>query len=70
LCKHQIIVLLTCTYLTKENIIEYCGTWYGTNCGGFKTIFMDPTYLQLDDGYLEDKDCHKDLGEDANVPNA
>ncbi len=33
----------------------------------FKTIFMDPTYLQLDDGYLEDKYCHKDLGEDANV---
>jgi hypothetical protein len=28
---------------------------------------MDPTYLQLDDGYLEDKNCHKDLGEDANV---
>jgi hypothetical protein len=30
-------------------------------------MFMDPTYLQLDDGSLEDKDCDKDLGEDANV---
>jgi hypothetical protein len=55
LCKHQIIVLLTCTYLTKGNIIEYCGTWFRTNCGGFKTMFMDPTYLQLDDGSLKIK---------------
>ncbi len=30
-------------------------------------MFMDPTYLQLDDGSLEDKDYDKDLGEDANV---
>jgi hypothetical protein len=30
-CKHQIVVLMTCTNLTPNNIIVYCGTWYGTN---------------------------------------
>jgi len=27
-------------------------------------MYLDPTYLQLDDGYLEDEDCDKDLCED------
>jgi len=30
----------------------------------FQTMYLDPTYLQLDDGYLEDEDCDKDLCED------
>jgi hypothetical protein len=46
LCKLQVIVLLTCIDLTKENIIKYCGTWYGTNCDGFKAMFAYPTYFQ------------------------
>ncbi len=46
LCKPQVIVLLTCIDLTKENIIKYCGTWYGTNCDGFKSMFAYPTYFQ------------------------
>jgi hypothetical protein len=29
LCKHQVAILFTCIDLTKENIIQYCGTWYG-----------------------------------------
>jgi len=44
LCKHQVAIFFTCTDLTKENIIEYCGTWYGSNRGGFATMFTDPTY--------------------------
>lgn len=63
LCKHQVFVLLTCTNLDKGNIIEYCGTWYQTNCGGFKAIFMNPTYLQFGDGYLKDEDQNEDHGE-------
>ncbi len=49
-CKHQIVVLLMCINLTTKNIIEYCNTYYGIHCGGFKCMFVDPTYLQLDDG--------------------
>lgn len=41
LCKHQIVVFMTCTNLTLDNIIEYCGTWYGTNHNGFKAIFAN-----------------------------
>jgi hypothetical protein len=29
LCKRQIAILFTCIDLTKEIIIQYCGTWYG-----------------------------------------
>ncbi len=35
LCKHQVAIFLTCTNLIKENIIQYCGTWYGFDRGGF-----------------------------------
>ncbi len=46
LCKHQVVVLLTCTDLIKENIIQYCETWYGYDRGGFATMFVNCTYLQ------------------------
>ncbi len=35
LCKHQVAIFLTCTDFIKENIIQYYGTWYGSNRGGF-----------------------------------
>jgi hypothetical protein len=38
----------------QKNTIKYSKTWYGTNYGGFKTMFMDQMYLQLGDAYLED----------------
>jgi hypothetical protein len=47
LCKHQDTILLTCTDLTKENIIQYCGTWYGYDYGGFVAMFMNLTYLHI-----------------------
>jgi hypothetical protein len=40
-CKHQIVVLLTCINLTMENIIEYCGMYYGIQRGGLKCMFVD-----------------------------
>ncbi len=49
LCKHQIAIFLTCTDLTKENIIQYCGTWYGFDPGGFVAMFANPTYLHIYD---------------------
>ncbi len=43
LCKHQVIVLLTCIDFIKKYIIQYCGTWYGFDHGGFVAMFADPT---------------------------
>jgi hypothetical protein len=57
LCKHKVAIFLTCTDLTKENIIQYCGTWYGSNCGGFVAMFVDPTYLQIYDNESNDEEA-------------
>jgi hypothetical protein len=46
LCKHQVVILFTCTNLIKTYTIQYCATWYGYDHGGFATMFVDPTYLQ------------------------
>ncbi len=67
LCKHQVIVLLTCIALAKENIITYCRTCYGIDYGGFKATFTYPTYLKLGNGYLEDEDCNKNHSEEVDV---
>jgi len=57
LCKHQVFFLLTCIDHTKENVIEYCGTWYEINCGGSKSFLW--TYLWLDDKTSNDEDNEK-----------
>jgi hypothetical protein len=49
LCKHQIVVFLTCIDLIKKIIIQYCETWYVSNHGGFVAMFVDPTYLHIYD---------------------
>ncbi len=60
LCKHQVAIFLTCTDLTKENIIQYCGTWYGSDCGGFTAMFADPTYLHIYDNESDDEKADED----------
>jgi len=52
-----------------KNIIEYCNTYYGTHYGGFKCMFADPTYLQLDDGAFDDEDYNQDLVDEVNIVN-
>ncbi len=66
-CKHQVIILLTCTGLTSNNIIEYCNTYFGTHCGSLKSMFIDLTYLQLDDGAFNDEDCNEDWVDEVNI---
>jgi hypothetical protein len=63
LCKHQVVNFLTCTDFTKENIIQYCGTWYGYDCGGFAVMFVDPTYLHIYDNESNDEDANEDHSE-------
>ncbi len=60
LCKHQVAIFLTCTDLIKKNIIQYCGTWYGSNRGGFATMFVDPTYLHIYDNESDDEEADED----------
>jgi len=55
LCKNQVAIFLTCTHLTKENIIKYCGTWYGFDRGGFVAMFTDLTYLHIYDNEFDDE---------------
>jgi hypothetical protein len=72
LCKHQISIFLTCIDFIKENIIQYCGTWYGFDCGYFAAMFANLTYLHVydnesDDGNANDnhskKPCSVDMCE-------
>jgi hypothetical protein len=51
---NQVVLFLTCIDLTNENIIQYCGTWYGFDRGGFATMFTNPTYLHIYDNESDD----------------
>jgi hypothetical protein len=57
LCKHQVAIFLTCTDFTRKNIIQYCGRWYGFDCGGFATMFVDVTYLHIYDNESNDEEA-------------
>jgi len=60
LCKHQVVVLLTCTNLIKKNIIQYCGIWYGSDHDGFAAMFVDLTYLHIYDNESDDDEVDED----------
>jgi hypothetical protein len=63
LCKHQVVIFLTCTDLTKENIIQYCGTCYGFDRGGFADMFANPTYLHIYDNEFDDEEADEKANE-------
>jgi hypothetical protein len=69
LCKHQVVILLTCTNLTTKNIIEYCGMYYGTHRDGLKCMFANLAYLQLDDGVSIDEDYNQDSVDEVAIVN-
>jgi hypothetical protein len=50
-----------------ENIIEYCGMYYGTHRGGLKCMFVDLRYLQLDDGASNDEDYNQYLINEVDI---
>jgi hypothetical protein len=60
LCKHEIAIFLTCTNLIKKYIIQYYGTWYGFDRGGFVAMFADPTYLHINDNESNDEEADED----------
>ncbi len=59
MCKHQIVVILTCTYIYQENIIHCCGTWYGSHCERLGHMFTNPQHIPDDmESNDDDKDEH------------
>ncbi len=59
MCKHQIVVIIICTNIFQENIIHYCGTWYGSHRGGLGHMFTDPQHIPEDmESNDDDKDEH------------
>ncbi len=62
MCKHQIVVILTCTYIFQEDIIHYCGTWYGSHHGRLGHMFTDPQHIPDDmESNDDDKDEHLEI---------
>jgi hypothetical protein len=60
---------MMCIDLTLNNIIDYCDTWYGINCSGFKAMFTNPTYTQVGDDFLENESYNKETIERVSVIN-
>jgi hypothetical protein len=52
-------MFFTCTDLSKKNIIQYCETWYGSDCGGFAAMFPNPTYLHIFDNEFDDDEANE-----------
>jgi hypothetical protein len=42
MCKHQIVLIFTCIDIFQQDIIHYCGTWYGSHHEGLGHMFADP----------------------------
>ncbi len=59
MCKHQIVVICTCIDIFQEDIIHYCGTWYGSYHGRLGHMFVDPRHIQDDmESNDDDEDEH------------
>jgi hypothetical protein len=67
LCKHQVAILLTCTNFIKENIIQYYGTWYGSNHGGFVANLWMLPILHIYDNESDDEKVDEDHYEEHEV---
>ncbi len=59
MCEHQIVVIFTCTNISQEDIIHYCGTSYGSHYGRLGHMFTDPRHIPNDmESNDDDKDEH------------
>jgi len=65
----KLFILLTHTNFTKENIIQYCGTWYGFDYEGFVTMFLNFSYLHIYDSEFDDEETDEDCFEKPWVAN-
>jgi len=59
MCKHQIKVIITCTDIFQQDIIHYCGTWYGSHRGRLGHMFAHPQHIPVDmESNDDDEDDH------------
>jgi len=65
-CKHQIVVIFTCTDIYQDDIIHYYGTWYGSHCGKLGHMFANPQHI-LDDMESNDNDKDEHLEGDDGI---
>jgi hypothetical protein len=61
-CKHQIILIFMVTDVTQEDVIDYCGTWFGSYHEGLATMFVDPKYILDDSNFEDDGETNGDEG--------
>ncbi len=66
MCKHQIVVILTCKDIFHKDIIHYSGTWYGSHRGRLGHMFVDPQHI-LDDMESNDDDEYEHLENDDGI---
>jgi hypothetical protein len=60
LCKHQIVIILMATNVTQEYVIDYCGTWYKSNCGGLMSMFVDHKHVLDGSNFKDDGEVDGD----------
>ncbi len=60
-CKHQIVIIFKVTNVTQKDVIDYCGTWFGSNCKGLTTKFANPNYIM---NYSNSKNDGEAYGEE------
>jgi len=65
MCKHQIVVIFTCTDISQEDIIHYCGTWYGSHHGRLGHMFANPRHIPNDMESNDDEENEHLKGDDG-----
>jgi hypothetical protein len=46
--------------VTQKDVIDYCGTWFGSNCKGLATMFVDPKYIPDGLDFEDDSEANGD----------
>jgi len=59
------VVNLTNTCISQEDIIHYCGTWYGSHYGRLGHMFADPQHTEDDIESNDDEEDEHLKGDDG-----
>ncbi len=59
-CKHQIVIIFIITNVTQKDVIDYCGTRFGSNCKGLTAMFANPKYISNDSNFENDGEVYGD----------
>ncbi len=66
-CKHQCAIILQNTDISESMLLEFCGTYFGTNRRGLGTMFE----ASVPDDFFEDEDEESCVVlESCNIPDA